>query len=231
MSFDAPVHLSKSSFMQRVLDYSKVGYWHFTTGEVHISKAKTLVRKFTDLYLIDLKKDSRYRRKQNKLGNAQLLLFKSSAEVLYFILMVTDGDHPAHTMEKLKDIRRKEFPVFTGYTLCVRTAKGLSKPTTSWRMTDDLYSRWRNFVVSTVRHRNANNILRAWHSIHKTPGFSGIRADAKKIASLVRSEIKRRYPDGKALILPHKWHFYLSRISSDTASLSSIIRGYNAQAN
>lgn len=229
MSFDAPVHLSKSSFMQRVLDYTKAGYFFHTSGKVAVSKASGFVRKLVDIYRVDLKKDARYQRKLKGLGNAELLLFRESTDTLFFILMVTEGDHPAHKLEKLKDTRKKDTPEFSGYRVSYKTRPGHDAPVRSWEMTNELFKRWRDFVIDNIRKRNEGQIIRIWHALHRTPGFSGIRADARKIASLIKAEIRRRFKSGSAFELPHRWHYYLRRISSDTSPLSIIIRSYNAK--
>ena len=57
-----------------------------------------------------------------------------------FILLVTDGDHPAHTLEQLKDAHHKNQHVtLTGYELVRQTQAGTENSAWTWRMTDASY--------------------------------------------------------------------------------------------
>jgi hypothetical protein len=123
--FDPPVLRTKTAYMQRLADLTRLGNRYHVTGEVSLDRACALVRKFRDLYLVHLPKDQRYRRKRAGLGNAHLVLWQPNIEapILTFALLVTPGDHPAHRLEQLRDAydRRQRLQVGADYELVQHT--------------------------------------------------------------------------------------------------------------
>jgi hypothetical protein len=191
-AYNPPVLLTKSVLLQRCADLVRLGHYRYITGIVPYARAAALVRKFRDLYLIHLSKDSRYRRKKAGLGNAHLLLWQhdQAALELIFVLFVTDGDHAAHALERLSDARVQRLTI-TGYELSRHTRVGTSKPTWSWKMSETTYQGWRDRVRSAMRSREDLLLRQAWYSLHRVPGFAPIRQQAKKIEALMRGEHKR----------------------------------------
>lgn len=192
-AYNPPVLLTKSVFLQRCADFVRFGGYRYVSGVVPYARAAALARKFRDTYLVHISKDMRYRRKRAALGNAHLLLWQhdESALELTFVLLVTDGDHPAHVLERLSDARVQRLTI-TGYELVRQTRAGAtSKFSWTWRMTETTYQGWRDRVRIAMRTREDLLLRQAWYSLHRVPGFAPIRQQAKKIEALMRGEHKR----------------------------------------
>lgn len=221
--------------MQRCSEFARKGYFYYVTGEVPIEKVTTLVRKFSENYRTDQNKDARYRRKKAGLGNAELLLYQLNAITFQFILMVTDGDHPAHKCEKLRDVRDPATALtITGYQLVRATREGASKPAWTWRMSDKVYKGWRERFIGDIRHHADGALMDAWFSLHKSPGFAGIRQQVFKIQKLARAELKRngRYSEQKVLLSRECRSYYTRLVKAETLPLSAVLkRAYNDQIN
>jgi hypothetical protein len=193
-AYNPPVLLTKSVLMQRCADLVRLGYHNYVVGTVAYDRSPHLARKFRDTYLVHLSKDARYRRKRAGLGNAHLLLWMhdEATRQLTFLLLVTDGEHPAHSLERLRDSRNARARIeVTGYELVRHTRVGSAKPAWTWQMTADCYQQWRSRVLRVIRTRDVLGLRQAWHSLHRLPGFARIRQQAKKIKKLMHGEWQR----------------------------------------
>lgn len=228
--YDPAVFRHKTTLMQRTLDYVRLGYhWHIS-GSVPLARAPAFVRKFRDLYLVHLSADQRYRRKKQGLGNAVLLLWQApeAPTAVTFILLVTDGDHPAHKLEQLKDAHhRNQHVTLTGYELVRLTKAGTENPVWTWRMTDASYEAWRLRIIRACRTEVQQPARQAWHSLYGTPGFSGARSQVGKLVALFRAEWKRS-KGLDSVFFPKARLGYIQRLKDDSRPLSVAIRAMHA---
>jgi hypothetical protein len=227
MSYDPPVILHKSVLMQRIADHMRYGYRHWTCGIVSLHKATTFVRKFSSLYIVHAGKDERYRRKRLGLGCAVLLLWQPDPDgPLHWYLLVTEGDHPAHILEKLRDGGHDRVQC-TGYELAQLTKPGRERPVISWRMSKQTYDAWRERIINAVRSPTEVPARQAWYSLYHSPGFFGIRSNVGKLVALLRAEWRRSrsepFPFCQARL------HYLQRLKTTCRPLSAVLRGINAR--
>jgi hypothetical protein len=226
--FDAPVLTTKTLLLQRIADSVRMGYWWIITGQVSLERSSALVRKFRDLYLIHIGKDARYKRKRAGFGNAVLLLWQPDEEIplLTFVLLCTESDHPAHTLEKLRDARERNTRcVITGYELLrLPRANGGPKPAWTWRMTSATFQEWRNVIRELVRRHADEELKRRWYSLHHVPGFAGLRQNARALAKLMRAEWRRaRREPFPGVYLKLR---YVQRLPTKSKPLSSVLAAF-----
>jgi len=220
-----PLILTKRSAMQRMTDYARYGYHHFVTGLVPVEKLAPLVSKFTRYYQVHADKNARHRARAKGEGSAYLLLYSDpKSDRVQFILMVTDGDHPAHKLEKLKDLREPGTRLtLTSYELVRQTRSGSDKPVLTWRMTKDNYEAWRERIRKTVRTKGDKAVTEMLNSLVRSPGFSGIRAQVKKLGQLFRVEWKRsRHRNERAPAVGRI--YYVQRLKNDGMYMSTFIK-------
>ena len=224
-TFNPPVLLTKSVLLQRCADLVRLGSCFHVSGVVPYDRAPALARKFRDTYLVHLGKDARYRRRRAGLGNAHLLLWMHDpcAYELTFVLLVTHGDHPAHQLERLRDARGngRERIEITGYELVRRTRTGSTKPVWTWQMTAECYQRWRDRALRVIRIKNDLELRQAWYSLHKVPGFSRIREQAKSVERLMKCDWTRsrrgEFP------FSHTRIRYVQRLAVKSKPLSAVL--------
>lgn len=185
---------TKTQFMQALQRAVGDGFPHHTSGTVPLEKARRLVRKFRDTYLIHLTAQQRWRRKKLGLANARLFLWRERPDSdLTFVLLVSDGEHPAHDLEKLKDGRKDGQRLrLTGYELVPHQREGAAHHSWTWRMTKQTADDWRARILQAVRHQNRTDMAQAWYSLNHVPGFGGCRAQVRVLVKLFRAEWKRR---------------------------------------
>ena len=186
---------TKTQLMQALQHAVKDGYFWHTSGTVPLDKARRLVRTFRDTYLIHLKPQERWRRKKLGLANARLFLWRENAAdaPLTFFLLVNDGDHPAHVLEKLRDAREDgQRLALNGYELTRYQRPGNAHHSWTWQMSRQTYEDWRARIIKAVRHRSLDEMNKAWWSLHHTPGFGGNRHQVRQLVKLFRAEWRRR---------------------------------------
>lgn len=217
----AEIFKSKTGFMQRICDWVRVGYFYWTMGNVSHNKAKHLVRKFQRNYFVAQDKNQRFRAKKNGEGCAKLLLWESAPQQLTWVLLVSEGEHPAHQLEKLRNALEANGRIsLTGYELIRYTRVDAARPSWTWRMTAPNYEDWRLRIIRVCRSRNVLAHRQAIFSLYHTPGFAQCRSQVGKLMYLFRGEWQRSrssqpFPEVPA-ILP-----YVRRFNATTISLSN----------
>lgn len=220
---DLEIFKSKTALMQRVADWVRVGYNHWTMGTVQRKKAHDLVRKFNRNYFVMQNKNERFQAKKLGDGCASLLLWESESGVLTWILLVTNGEHPAHQLEKLRNAHEQNGRlVLTGYELVRHTRSGSSKPSWTWRMQISNYEAWRIRVIQTCRNGTDQKIRQIIHSLYHTPGFSQCRSQVGKLMVLFRAEWARSRSTTDFPSVPSRLP-YVRRFKASMLSLSDWI--------
>lgn len=201
---DALVLDTKTQAMQCISRLVGDGYVYWTTGLVPWVRARRLVRHFRDTYLVHIDHNARYRRQREGLGNARLVMYAPTPRSMlpeapvpdgvFFALLVTTGDHPAHKLEHLRhaiegDIRL----VVDAYELVRHTRRGRDRPSWTWRLTDQDFKAWRDRIIITIRHKAELKVLQAWESLHRIPGYGGCRAQVRMLRKLFRGEVQRAF--------------------------------------
>jgi hypothetical protein len=141
-------------------------------------------------------------------------------------LLVTNGLHPAHQAERLKDAReRGQRLVVTGYELVRQPRHGSSAAAWTWRIEDEQVQTWRYRLKSLIRSHGDAELQRAWWSLTHAPGFSAIRKQTRGIMTFAKSEWKR------SRAKTEQWPFrasirlsYVRRITHQTRPLTALMR-------
>lgn len=220
------VIVTRTALMQAVSDAVRVGYYWWCAGVVSPERATAWVRKAERYYAVDLDRNRRARAKARGEGCAKMFLHEDTPGELTWILVVTDGDHPAHKLEKLQDARENALKVF-GYELVRMTRPGSAHPAWTWRMTRDTFEARRAEVIDTVRRGDDQRTRQLVHSLYAAPGFAGVRKQTGKLAALMRSEWSKR-KQRHGLHLPSKLH-YLERTRVDSMPLNVWLSKAQAQ--
>jgi len=228
MNYDPVVLTYKSTVMQRLADYVRLGYKFWTAGEVPLARANALARKFTRYYRVDLDRNRRARAKSAGEGCAVLLLWASQPDRISWHLLVTAGAHPAHKLERLQDAATDAGRItLTGYELVRLTRKGAAKPSWTWRMSEETYGAWRSRVIELVRHRKVNEAGATLASLYGTPGFAGARRQVGKILTLFKAEWRRAALPQDKFPSPLKLR-YLQRLHNRGKRLSHLLAEYHS---
>jgi hypothetical protein len=218
----ATVILRKTALMLQIQDYVRVGYRYWTAGTVAPDRALAWVRKASRLYDVYLDRNRRARNKKRGEGSGILLLHEvSGSGHLWWILLVTPGDHLAHQLESLKDAQDRATRIqLTGYELCYLTKPKSATPVLSWRMTRDGYQQWRTHVIDTVRRGSDLEIRQLILSLHRSPGFYGVRCQIKACRRLLRGSWRRSRPSQPCPLMPARV-LYLRRRKIVTVPLGA----------
>ena len=227
MHFDVPVLLHKSSLMQKLADYARFGFVEYVTGFVRADRAAAFARKMMRYYRVDLGADRNHRARSKAAGEgcAILLLYAGAPGVLTWFVLVSPGPHPARLLERLKSaLDRGERIVVKGdYELVRHTRSGSTRPSWSWKMTDETCRGVRQRVIDCVRKKDDEALRQLIYSLYHAPGFAVVRRQVGKTVALLRAEWKRSGRHGGFPALPAKLP-YVARLKSHSLPLSSWLR-------
>jgi hypothetical protein len=210
--------------MQRLLDYVQYGYRYHVSGVVGADKAQRLCDKFDERYSVFLNRRQRTYRKGQGKANAQLLLADlERKDTLHWFLLVTDGEHPAHSLEKLRDALTagERVHVFDYELLKLPHSKAAGGGVRyTWRMTAEAERQWRFHIRSTVRSKRADELTPALvRSLYQTPGFHTTRHQVGKLIAFLTAEWVRSGRKAEALTLPAALP-YVRRMADENFTLS-----------
>lgn len=201
--FNPTVLLGKTVYLQRIQEAVAAGYCHAALGTVPLAKAQKLVDKFSEVYGVNRGKDERYRRRAQGLANAMLILRFNEEADIDFALLVTEGEHAAHHLEKLRDARREPLR-YREFELALLTLPGRSRPTLTWRWDADTFEGWKTRLHLHTAHYNRSGLYQAWFSLYRVPGFAGIRRQVGELVSYWRRDWQQlRRDDPCPVCYPH----------------------------
>ena len=197
--YDPLVLTWRAAYMQRIADCVRLGYCRWISGEVPLERAPAFMQKFAALYRVDASRGQRLRLRRAGLGAARLLLYAPKSEgeqraaKVIWVLLVSDGEHPAAGLEKLRDARAPGERIRVGgYELLQLPRKGSGKPAWTWRMPSEKYQGWRERVIQAARKPWLGAEADIIKGLYGIPGFAGARSQVGYLVSLWRREWKRR---------------------------------------
>ncbi|EIF32268.1 hypothetical protein BCh11DRAFT_07857 [Burkholderia sp. Ch1-1] len=225
----------KTLLMQRLLDLVRHGYRHHTAGIVKADRAEALCAKFAERYDVFVNMNQRAYRKTLGKANARLILADlERGESLHWFLMVTDGEHEAHTLENLRDaLSQGERVHVSGYELLKlphsKAAGGGVRLT--WRMTTETERAWRFQIRSTVRSKRADELVPLLvRSLYQTPGFHTTRVQVGKLVAFLTAEWVRSGRKADTLTLPGALP-YVRRMADENFTLYDWLAADTARHN
>lgn len=200
------VHTKRVTFMQRISDRVKDGYFEYVFGICVRDKFHSLFDKFNAIYSLDISKDQRYRRRKN--GEAVYSLVACTTSTIetsdiQWVLLRTAGKPTllADKRELWHDVRDARMILFERYELHRHTRKEMSSPSWSWRIEKMKYSNIREDVILSIRRKFDKKLDSILHDLVLMPKFAPIRKQILDIQNLIKSEFKRSrskdeiYPD------------------------------------
>jgi hypothetical protein len=184
------IFTKKTVFMQRVADKVRGGSNLYIQGCCGIEKTAFVFQKFADRYAILASKSTQDRRRLSELNRYYwMAYFEPDTQLVHWLLLLSPGKNPDTTDAwKCPSAQRIKL---TGYELVRLTRTGSAKPAWSWRYTRERHDEIRNALASAIRGRRDLDLQQLVHSIWRSPGFSGVREQVKKMRLLITNEWQR----------------------------------------
>ena len=219
---------ARAHLMQQVGDHVRNGYRHWITGTVSLERARAWSEKAVKLYDVEQDRDRRARAKKAGRGSAYLLFYSLDRSLdtkqLGWILLVTDGDHPAHKLEKLRRAETAPVSVF-GYILVREPKPGEAHPPWTWRMSRATYQALRERIIDVIRRGSDFDLQQLLKVLRGAPGFAGVRRQIKALHRLIRYEWTARHGKGALQpTLPRIW--FAPRMQVVRVPLSAYLAAY-----
>jgi len=158
------------------------GYWLYVTGHIPERKDPAVVdRKLVDLYGLELSKWARARRKAKGKANVAYLRFGR-----FFVLLVTQGEHPLFDREAfVRDVRREPIH-FHGY--CIGCGKGSDgRYHASVKIHPEAFSEMLEFYRSIALQRTASALAKNLSQIRYVP-YARIRRQLLRVLREVNDQ-------------------------------------------
>jgi len=180
----------KTVFMQRIADLVRSGHSMYVQGVIPIEKAGFLAAKFESRYQVERSRLEASRARKRGEHSARLLFWlpDDSGQVHWILLycagsVIDESEKWRHAISDRINI--------TGYELVRLTKAGVDHPVWTWRYTSTRYDELREAVVQAIRRKRDDELRQLIYTLWRSPGFSGIRSQVKKIGEVIRSEWKR----------------------------------------
>lgn len=220
---DQFVHLQKKSFLQRIADLGRTGHQSYVLGSIACDRAASLAAKFQARFRTDVDKFAASRMRKSGQATTRLLMYLPSpdAEELLWILLQCPGVVPDRS-ERWRDALTDRI-VVTGYELVRLTKPQENHPVWTWRYTKEREAELRDELIRCIRSHQDRALEQSIQTIWRTPGFSGARAQVKKMADLIRKEWKKRRKSSDVMPSIPERLGYLQRVADNGIKLSKLL--------
>lgn len=185
------------SFLQAIQKAAFNGYVHYTTGRVSVEKFPAFVKKINEQYQPNLTSQQNYRRKLKGLARAKFYCYPDEQDpsglMIFFVIMITKGQHPAFELEQLQDLRlKKSRLIYSDYELIQKPSRDKQLHFT-FKLTTEAYSYYLEKLRHAVRSKRQSAIALAIKHISNLSGFSGVRQQKKRLNRHYQGELKRSF--------------------------------------
>lgn len=180
----------KTVWMQRVSDAVKAGAAYYIQGSTRLDKVPFLVQKFAARYPTNLtSRTDLAARKRGETVQRWIGYLDDSGMVNWclFCWPGKDFDPRSDSWQDPKTQRVRH----TGYELVRITKPGAKAPVLTWRYQRDQFERLHDEIVQIIRLRQDARLEQIIYTLHRSPGFAGIRSQVKKLWDIIRAEWKR----------------------------------------
>lgn len=188
----------KAAFMQRIADYVRTGHQAYIQGTTEAGKIFPTWEKLVQNNPVfdDKLKAFRAREKGEPTGRLLLYQGKNSPEKIHWFLLIHGTTAQLPAGEKWLHAEDQHHRIqFTGYELVRVTKEGLSKPSWTWKYSQNRFQDLRDSMVQAIRSRRDQDLKNLAESLFGTMGFSGSREQAKSLNKLAKDEWKKRRPN------------------------------------
>lgn len=180
----------KTVWMQRVADAIKAGARHYIQGSTALAKVPFLVEKFAARHATNL--TSRADLAARKRGETvqRWIGYLDEGGMVHWALFVWPGQDFFVKSDAWRDPIKDRFR-HAGYEVVRITKPGAKAPVLTWRYQKDQFERLHDEIVQIIRLRQDARLDQMIHTLHRSPGFAGVRTQVKKLWDIVRAEWKR----------------------------------------
>lgn len=213
----------KTVWMQRATDAIRAGAkWHIQ-GSTALEKVPFLVAKFSARYPTNL--TSRADRLARNRGDTvqRWIGYLDDSGVVHWALFVWPGKDFSPQSDAWRDPIKDRFR-HTGYEVVRITKQGAKAPVLTWRYQKDQFERLHDEIVQIIRLRQDARLVQMIHTLHRSPGFAGVRTQVKKLWDIIRAEWKRTRAEAEVMPEIPKNIGYVRRLPDVGAMWSELMQ-------
>lgn len=188
---DPWIFTKKTVWMQRLSDNVKASATYVIQGSTRLEKVPGLVQKFSARYPTNLNSRADLAtRKRRKTAQRWIGYLDDNSGMVNWCLFVWPGEDFATSSDTWIDLKQNRIR-HSGYELVRMTKRGAKAPVLTWRYQRQQFEHLHDQIVQVIRQRQDALLDQIIHSLHRSPGFAGVRAQVKKLWQIVRAEWKR----------------------------------------
>jgi hypothetical protein len=184
------IFTKKTVWMQRVSDAVKAGAACYIQGSTRLDKVPFTVQKFASRYPTNLVSRTDLAARKRCETVQRWVGYLADSGMVHWCLFCwpgTDFDPKSDQWRDPKTQRVKH----TGYELVRITKPGSKLPVLTWRYEKGQFERLHDEIVQIIRLRQDARLEQMIHTLHRSPGFAGVRTQVKKLWDIIRAEWKR----------------------------------------
>ena len=181
----------KTVWMQRVSDAVKAGAAYYIQGSTKLEKVPFLVQKFAARHHTNLKSRADLAARKRGETIQRWIGYLDDAGMVHWCLFVWPGKDFDSKSDQWRDPKEHRI-THTNYELVRITKPGAKAPVWTWRYQKEQYEKLHNEIVQVIRAHQDARLEQIIYTLHRSPGFAGIRAQVKKLWEIVRKEWMRR---------------------------------------
>jgi hypothetical protein len=214
--------------MQRVSDAVKAGAVHYIQGSTKLDKVPFLVEKFAARYPTNLtSRTDLATRKRGETVQRWVGYLDESGMVNWCLFVWPGGKDFDQKSDQWRDPKTQRIR-HSGYELVRITKPGAKVPVLTWRYQKDQFERLHDEIVQVIRLRQDARLEQIIYSLHRSPGFAGVRQQVKKLWDITRSEWKRTRSNAETMPEIPRTIGYVRRLPDVGAQWSDLMKSGKA---
>jgi len=178
--------------MQRVSDVVKAGAVYYIQGSTKLEKVPVTVQKFAARYKTNLTPRSDLAARKRGETVQRWIGYLDDSGLVHWCLFVFPGKDFDPKLDQWRDpMARNQRVRHAGYELVRITKPGAKSPVLTWRYEKDQFESLHDEIVRVIRLRQDARLRQIIYTLHRSPGFAGVRSQVKKLFDIIRGEWKR----------------------------------------
>jgi hypothetical protein len=189
--------LTRLGFLQQIQRLAVNGYYFYKIGVIPADKLPAAMKAFQEKYAVNPTSQQAWRAKLKGKASAHFLVYPNIDEYqsqdFMCVLMVSEGEHPAHISESLSDLRlrRQRLSVFA-YELVQKPnpRAGLSF---TFRLNSTVFNDLQSRLIQAVRRKNLTEVADVVREINYLTPFNGVKQQKRLLRELLVNEYEHRF--------------------------------------
>lgn len=221
------IFVHKTGAMNDISKHVARGYVFYVSGSVKPDRLNHFYQKLSDKFYFNLSKHQRARRKKSGKFNAHFVAFpRYTAPVFDWWILLTEDVSKLGFNERVYCAEKKNQRLrFLDRFELIQLPRSGREPSWTWRISPHYFDELKQSIVEAVRKKNRNSeFLFLIKTIHRLPGFRGVRNQVFQLRKTAIGELTRIQSDADVEAIKKRYIAFTRYQKFPTVNASMVVQ-------